>query len=61
MVKNGSVRMLFILKQEVSVIGQLLLLKQIVNRANSSKFPDTVCGVVNKEQINRYKCQFTYM
>ena len=45
-----------------SVIGQFAVAEVIVNRANSSKFPDTVCGVVNQgTNKNRYKCQFTYM
>ena len=45
-----------------SVVGQFAVAEVIVNRANSSKFPDTVCGVVNQgTNKNRYKCQFTYM
>ena len=45
-----------------SVIGQFAVAEVIVNRANSSKFPDTVCGVVNQgANKNRYKCQFTFM
>ena len=45
-----------------SVIGQFAVAEVIVNRANSSKFPDTVCGVVNQgANKSRYKCQFTYM
>ena len=45
-----------------SVVGQFAVAEVIVNRANSSKFPDTVCGVVNQgANKSRYKCQFTYM
>ncbi len=45
-----------------SVMGQFAVAEVIVNRASSSRFPDTVCGVVNQgTNKNRYRCQFTYM
>ena len=45
-----------------SVMGQFAVAEVIVNRASSSRFPDTVCGVVNQgSNKSRYKCQFTYM
>jgi spore germination cell wall hydrolase CwlJ-like protein len=45
-----------------SVIGQFAVAEVIINRANSSKFPNTICGVVNQgANKSRYKCQFTYM
>ncbi len=45
-----------------SVMGQFAVAEVIVNRASSSRFPDTVCGVVNQgANKNRYRCQFTYM
>ena len=45
-----------------SVMGQFAVAEVIVNRASSSRFPDTVCGVVNQgANKSRYRCQFTYM
>ena len=45
-----------------AMIGQFAVAEVIVNRANSSKFPDSICGVVNQgANKSRYKCQFTYM
>ena len=45
-----------------SIMGQFAVAEVIVNRASSSRFPDTVCGVVNQgANKSRYRCQFTYM
>ena len=45
-----------------SIMGQFAVAEVIVNRARSSRFPDTVCGVVNQgANKSRYRCQFTYM
>ena len=45
-----------------SVMGQFAVAEVIVNRASSSKFPDTVCGVVKQgTNKSRYRCQFTFM
>ena len=45
-----------------SVIGQFAVAEVIINRANSSRFPNTICGVVNQgANKSRYRCQFTYM
>jgi len=41
--------------------GQFAVAEVILNRMKSSKFPDTICGVVNQGSGNgRYRCQFTY-
>ena len=45
-----------------SIMGQFAVAEVIVNRASSSRFPDTVCGVVKQgANKSRYRCQFTYM
>ena len=45
-----------------SVIGQFAVAEVIINRANSSKFPNTICGVVSQgANKSRYRCQFSYM
>ena len=45
-----------------SVIGQFAVAEVIINRANSNRFPNTICGVVNQgTNKSRYRCQFTYM
>ena len=45
-----------------SVTGQFAVAEVIINRANSSRFPNTICGVVNQgANKSRYRCQFTYM
>jgi len=45
-----------------SIMGQFAVAEVVVNRASSSRFPDTICGVVNQgANKSRYRCQFTYM
>ena len=41
--------------------GQLAVANVIINRAFSSKYPSTICGVVfQNADKGRYKCQFTF-
>ena len=45
-----------------SVIGQFAVAEVIINRANSSEYPNTICGVVSQgTNKSRYRCQFSYM
>lgn len=44
-----------------AVIGQFAVAEVILNRVDSAKFPDTICGVVLQGSGNgKYRCQFTY-
>lgn len=43
-----------------SVKGQFAVAEVILNRAESSLYPDTVCGVVHQGTGKKYQCQFTY-
>jgi hypothetical protein len=44
-----------------SAAGQLAVANVIVNRARSSKFPSSLCGVIYQGANNgRYRCQFTF-
>jgi len=44
-----------------SLDGQLAVANVIVNRARSSKFPSTLCGVIYQNaDKGRYRCQFTF-
>jgi len=43
-----------------TVKGQFAVAEVIMNRANSERFPDTLCGVINQGTGKRYQCQFTY-
>lgn len=43
-----------------SVRGQFAVAEVILNRVRSSRFPDTVCGVVNQGTGQKFRCQFTY-
>lgn len=43
-----------------SVKGQFAVAEVILNRASSSKFPDSVCDVINQGTGKKYQCQFTY-
>jgi spore germination cell wall hydrolase CwlJ-like protein len=44
-----------------TIEGQFAVAEVILNRVESGKFPDTICGVVNQGSGNgRYRCQFTY-
>lgn len=43
-----------------SVKGQFAVAEVILNRVDSDRYPDTVCGVVNQGTGRKYACQFTY-
>lgn len=43
-----------------SVKGQFAVAEVILNRVDSPKFPDTVCGVINQGTGRKFACQFTY-
>ncbi|MDA7427058.1 cell wall hydrolase [Primorskyibacter aestuariivivens] len=43
-----------------SIKGQVAVAEVIMNRVDSSRFPDTVCGVINQGTGRKYACQFTY-
>ncbi|SHE97839.1 Cell Wall Hydrolase [Ruegeria intermedia] len=43
-----------------SVRGQFAVAEVIMNRVESSRFPDTVCGVIRQGTGKKYQCQFTY-
>ncbi|MCF6232517.1 MAG: cell wall hydrolase [Rhodobacteraceae bacterium] len=45
-----------------TVKGQFAVAEVIMNRVKSSRFPETLCGVVNQGTASgrKYQCQFTY-
>ncbi|APX23754.1 MAG: cell wall hydrolase [Rhodobacteraceae bacterium] len=43
-----------------SLKGQFAVAEVILNRVDSPRFPDSVCGVVNQGTGRKYACQFTY-
>jgi hypothetical protein len=43
-----------------TVRGQFAVAEVILNRVDSARYPDTVCGVVHQGTGARYQCQFTY-
>lgn len=43
-----------------SVKGQFAVAEVILNRVDSSKFPNSVCSVVKQGTGRKYACQFTY-
>ena len=43
-----------------SVLGQFAVAEVILNRVSSSRYPDTVCGVVRQGTGQRHKCQFSF-
>ncbi len=43
-----------------SVAGQFAVAEVILNRVDSSRFPNTVCAVVNQGTGKRHQCQFSY-
>ena len=43
-----------------SVKGQFAVAEVILNRVDSSRYPDTVCGVVNQGTGRKHQCQFSY-
>lgn len=40
--------------------GIFAVAEVILNRVDSRRFPDTVCGVINQGTGEKYRCQFTY-
>ena len=43
-----------------SVKGQFAVAEVIMNRVASSRYPASVCGVINQGTGKKYACQFTY-
>ncbi len=43
-----------------SVRGQIAVAEVILNRRDSSRYPDTICEVVQQGAPKRHKCQFSY-
>ncbi|MEO0664363.1 MAG: cell wall hydrolase [Pseudomonadota bacterium] len=43
-----------------TVKGQFAVAEVILNRVESTEFPNTVCNVINQGTGQRYQCQFTY-
>ena len=43
-----------------SVKGQFAVAEVILNRVKTSRFPDTLCGVIKQGTGKKYQCQFTY-
>ncbi len=42
------------------VKGQFAVAEVIMNRVQSSRFPDSLCGVIKQGTGRKYQCQFTY-
>jgi spore germination cell wall hydrolase CwlJ-like protein len=43
-----------------TVRGQFAVAEVILNRVDSTAFPDTLCGVIHQGTGRKYQCQFTY-
>jgi len=43
-----------------SLKGQFAVAEVILNRVDSPRFPNSVCGVINQGTGQKYACQFTY-
>ena len=43
-----------------TVKGQFAVAEVILNRVRSSRYPNTLCGVINQGTGKKYQCQFTY-
>lgn len=43
-----------------TIKGQVAVAEVILNRVDSAKFPNSVCGVINQGTGRKYACQFTY-
>lgn len=43
-----------------SLKGIFAVAEVILNRVDSARYPDSVCGVINQGTGERYRCQFTY-
>jgi len=52
---------LFFEARSEPVEAQLAIAEVIINRAEDSRWPDTICGVVRQGEERRHKCQFSFM
>lgn len=43
-----------------SLKGQIAVAEVILNRVSSSRFPNTICGVIHQGTGRKFACQFTY-
>lgn len=43
-----------------SVKGQFAVAEVILNRVESTKYPNSICSVINQGTGKKYQCQFTY-
>ncbi len=43
-----------------TVKGQFAVAEVILNRVESGRFPNSICGVINQGTGRKYACQFTY-
>ena len=43
-----------------AVLGQFAVAEVIMNRVKSSRYPDTVCGVIRQGTGQRHRCQFSF-
>lgn len=43
-----------------TVKGQFAVAEVILNRVDSARFPNSICGVINQGTGRKYQCQFTY-
>ncbi len=43
-----------------SVEGQFAVAEVILNRVDSARFPNSVCGVINQGTGRKFQCQFSY-
>jgi len=43
-----------------TVKGQFAVAEVILNRVDSQRFPDSLCGVINQGTGQKFRCQFTY-
>ncbi len=43
-----------------SVKGQFAVAEVIMNRVDSARYPNTVCGVIHQGTGRKFQCQFTY-
>ncbi len=43
-----------------STRGQFAVAEVILNRVDSARFPDSLCGVINQGTGKKFQCQFTY-
>lgn len=43
-----------------SIAGQFAVAEVILNRVSDTRYPDSVCGVINQGTGRKFRCQFTY-